>query len=155
MTQLKPTSLDKLSPSDIVGRMMQVAKRLTEIMDEEMAILEACRPMEVVDFQEEKARSTNDLSLLVNFVQKNPHLIDQVPADRVATLKANMAQLQEKSDRTAKMLLAAKSVSDSIVKELSAYATRKRAPQTGYGNTGSLKAAPKDSSLSLSLDAHF
>ena len=155
MTQPASSSLNKLSPGELVDRMTQIAHRLIEIMGEEASVLEACRPMEEVDFHDEKTRHTNDLALLVNLVQKNPHLIDQVPAARVSALKTLMTQLQDRSDQTAKMLLAAKSVSDGIVKELSAFASRKRAPQTGYGRTGSLQAAPKDSSLSLSLDARF
>lgn len=155
MTHAKPSSLDKLPPSEIIDRMMRVANRLLEIMDEEATVLKDCKPMQVVDFQDEKTKNTNELALLVSHVQKSPHLVDQVAAANVAALKETMAKLQSKSDQTAKMLLAAKSVSDSIVKELSAYATRKRAPQTGYGRTGSLEAAPKSSAMSLSLDASF
>ena len=78
--------------------------------------------------------------------------MDRAPAERVSHLKTVMNALHEQSEQSSKLLAAAKSVSDGLIKAVAGMAAEKRAPQTGYGNSGAMTQA-RSAGNPLSLDA--
>jgi dynactin complex subunit len=141
-------------PRQLVDQLTQIVVRLDEVLVSETDVLKNHKPGKVVDFHEEKARLTNEFALQVNFLKNDPHLIDRAPAEQVNKLKSAMATLHERSDQNGRLLTAAKSVSDGFVKTVANVAAQKRAPQTGYGQSGAMTSTPH-SSAPLSLDARF
>lgn len=152
MTQRAPVRNTQSDPVQLVENLTQIAVRLDEVLSAETDVLKNRKPAKVVDFHEEKTRLTNELALQVNAIRKAPHLVDRAPAERVKSLKAAMATLHKHSDQNSKLLIAAKSVPDGIVRTVAAVAARQRTPQTGYGKSGAMADSGR-SGMSLSLDA--
>ena len=139
-------------PAQLVERLTQIAIRLDEVLNAEASVLKARQPAKVVEFHEEKTRLTNEFALRKNAIKKLPHLVDRAPAARVTALKAAMATLHQAADQSGKLLTAAKSISDGIVKTVAKVAARNRAPQTGYAKSGAM-AQNTHRSIPLSYDA--
>lgn len=139
-------------PTQLVERLTQIAIRLDEVLSEEAAVLKARQPGKVVAFHEEKTRLTNEFALRMSAIKKLPHLVDRAPAARVTALKTAMQTLHQAADQSGKLLTAAKSISDGIVKTVARVATRNRAPQTGYAKSGSM-SPNSHRSIPLSYDA--
>ena len=139
-------------PAQLVERLTQIAIRLDEVLSAEATVLKARQPDKVVEFHEEKARLTNEFALRMSAIKKLPHLVDRAPAARVTALKTAMSTLHQAADQSEKLLAAAKSISDGIVKTVAKVAARNRAPQTGYARSGSM-AQNSRHSIPLSYDA--
>ncbi len=147
--QMKP---DAQTPLEIVDRMTLLATRLREVLEAETDVLKSQDLKKVSEFHQEKTRLTNELALQVAELKKAPHLVDKAPAARVSHLKSVMASLHQQSEQSSKLLAAAKSVSDGLVKAVAGLAAQKRAPQTGYGNSGAMTQSRRGGTP-LSLDA--
>ncbi len=154
MTVRRQPKTDAQTPLEIVDRMTLLATRLKEVLGAETEVLKSQDLQKVAEFHEEKTRLTNELALQVTALKKAPHLVDKAPAERVSNLKAVMNALHEQSEQSSKLLAAAKSVSDGLVKAVAGLAAQKRAPQTGYGNSGAMTRA-QSSGNPLSLDARI
>ncbi len=152
MTSRRQKRADAQTPLEIVDRMIVLATRLKEVMGSETEVLKSQDLRRVSEFHEEKTRLSNELALQVSALKKAPHLVDRAPAERVSNLKAVMNALHEQSEQSSKLLAAAKSVSDGLIKAVAGLAAEKRAPQTGYGNSGAMTQA-RHGGNPLSLDA--
>ena len=152
MTSRATTAKSEPNSLKIVDSLTQIARRLDEVLGLETEVLKDQKLGNVVEFHEEKARLTNEFALHVNAISKDPHLVDRAPAERVNALKSAMADLHARSEQSGRLLIAAKSVSDGIVQTVAKVAARKRAPQTGYGQSGAMTQA-RHNSAPLSLDA--
>lgn len=152
MTSRSAATKAEPNPIKIVDSLTQIALRLDEVLGLETEVLKNHQLGNVVDFHEEKARLTNEFALHVNAISKDPHLVDRAPAQRVNALKSAMKELQARSEQSGRLLTAAKSVSDGIVQTVAKVAAQKRAPQTGYGQSGAMTQA-RHAGAPLSLDA--
>lgn len=149
-----PKTHDNLEqdPSQLVERLTQIAIRLDEVLSAEAKVLKAQKPSNVVDFHEEKTRLTNEFALQMSAIKRAPHLIDRAPATRVTALKAAMTTLHQAAEQSGKLLTAAKSISDGVIRTVANVTTRKQAPQTGYAKSGTM-AQNTHRSVPLSYDA--
>jgi len=152
MTQNAARNNTKQDPTELVEHLTQTAVRLEEVLNAEASVLKARTPPTVIDFHEEKTRLTNEFALQMNAIKKVPHLIDRAPATRVAGLKAAMKTLHQAADQSEKLLKAAKSISDGVIRTVATVAARKQAPQTGYAKSGTM-AQNTHRSIPLSYDA--
>jgi len=152
VTSRSTTAKSEPNPLKIVDSLTQIALRLDEVLGLETEVLKDQKLGNVVEFHEEKARLTNEFALHVNAISNDPHLVDRAPAERVNALKSAMADLHSRSEQSGRLLIAAKSVSDGIVQTVAKVAARKRAPQTGYGQSGAMTQALHNNAP-LSLDA--
>jgi flagellar biosynthesis component FlhA len=152
MTPRKAGKADAQTPLEIVDRMTVLATHLREVLSAESEVLKSQDLKKVSDFHEEKTRLANELALQISALKKAPHIVDRAPADRVSHLKSVMNALHEQSEQSSKLLAAAKSVSNGLVKAVAGLAAQKRAPQTGYGNSGAM-AQTHHRGAPLSLDA--
>ena len=154
MTPQSNNALNEPDPVTMVERLTKIALRLDEVLVSETDVLKNAKPGKVVEFHEEKVRLANEFALQVNAIKKAPHLIDRAPAERVKALKAAMTALNDRSEQSGKLLSAAKSVSDGFIRTVASFAAKKRAPQTGYGQSGAMAVSTRHSTP-LSLDASF
>lgn len=152
MTPRRQAKTGSQTPLEMVDRMAVLATRLKEVMEAETAVLKDQDLRKVSEFHEEKTRLSNELALQISALKKTPHLVDRAPAERVSHLKTVMNALHEQSEQSSKLLAAAKSVSDGLIKAVAGMAAEKRAPQTGYGNSGAMTQA-RSAGNPLSLDA--
>lgn len=152
MTPRRAGKPDAQTPLEIVDRLTLLATHLREVLNAETEVLKSQDLKKVSDFHEEKTRLSNELALQIAALKKAPHLVDRAPADRVSHLKSVMNALHEQSEQSSKLLAAAKSVSNNLVKAVAGLAAQKRAPQTGYGNSGAMTQTRHQGSP-LSLDA--
>jgi flagellar biosynthesis component FlhA len=152
MTPRQSGKSDAQTPLEIVDRMTVLATHLREVLSAESEVLKSQNLKKVSDFHEEKTRLANELALQISALKKAPHIVDRAPADRVSHLKSVMNALHEQSEQSSKLLAAAKSVSNGLVKAVAGLAAQKRAPQTGYGNSGAM-AQTHHRGAPLSLDA--
>lgn len=152
MTPRRQPKTDAQTPLEMVDRMTVLAIRLKEVLGAESEVLKSRDLKKVSEFHEEKTLITNELALQITALKKAPHLVDRAPAARVSHLKSVMNALHQQSEESSKLLVAAKSVSDGLVKAVAGLAAQKRAPQTGYGNSGAMTQSRRGGTP-LSLDA--
>lgn len=152
MTPRRQAKTETQTPLEMVDRMALLATRLKEVLSAESEVLKSQDLKKVSEFHEEKTRITNELALQISALKKAPHLVDRAPAERVSHLKTVMNALHQQSEESSKLLAAAKSVSDGLVKAVAGLAAQKRAPQTGYGNSGAMTQSRRGGTP-LSLDA--
>ena len=138
-----------------VQRLLQVTLRLTELVESENECLDERRPQELTESQTEKERLAELYQAELEMVRENPRILAAADPEQVARLKAAVGRFNATLDEHRRRLLAAKTVSERILKTVSDEVSRKDRPIPGY-DKNAVVAVPKDASrtrpVSLALN---
>jgi hypothetical protein len=145
----------ELTPAAFIERLLSVTANLTDLVGEETALLEAREPLRIAELQARKTQLANDYAMDVQAVILNHGLIDRVPAERVARLKTAMTKLDEALRRNARILGAAKSVSEGILRTVAEAVNERKAPPAGYGRNAAATRPAPGQGAAIALDARF
>ncbi|MDO8839727.1 MAG: hypothetical protein Q7V31_12440 [Parvibaculum sp.] len=149
---------ENLAPADLVERMLEQTLALTGIVRRETGFLRDRARSEVAALQPEKIRIANDYAMDAQAIHGRKDLIDRAPSERVSRLKAAMIELDRSLAENGEALVAARSVSEGLIRMVANAMSEQAAPTLGYGRDAAPAARRAGSAAtpgSLTLDARF
>ena len=147
------TSAADLTPVELVERMLNVSRQLTDVIRRETELLETNQPLRIGELQEEKIRLSNEYAMDIQAISLRKELIDRAPAEKINHLKVAMATLNMALERNGNMLSAAKSVSERILKSVADSVNEHKAPSLGYGRNAAMTNSTTNRSSAIALDS--
>lgn len=134
--------------------MLAVIGRLITLMDQESAVLRAMRTDQIGQFQEEKARLAGLYVGMVKDLRRSPELLVAVDAAVRAELTDALKRFDQASAENARLIAAARSANERVLKAVVNAAQVRRAPP-GYAADGSAAKPPKpqrSTAMSIAID---
>lgn len=116
-----------------VEQIAATADRLAEIIEDEIAILQARRPRDLAQFEEEKARLGKIYAAEIARLRKEPDLLKALPRETLDTLKRSTTRFRELTQRQQTLLSAMRTVSERMIRDVASEFQRMKAPETQYG----------------------
>jgi parvulin-like peptidyl-prolyl isomerase len=142
-----------LTPMELVERVLSVSEQLTDVIRRESELLESNQPLSIGELQEEKIRLSNEYAMDIQAISLRKELIDRAPAEKINRLKTAMATLNTALERNGNLLLAAKSVSERILKSVADTVNEHKAPSLGYGRNAAMTNKTTSRSAAIALDS--
>lgn len=141
------------TPTDI-GSLIDTAHRLSDLVAEENAILKARRPRELAAHQEEKGRLTGTYERQLAALKSNPKLLQEAGPAALSRLKAAMRRFQMQLEEHRRIVQAAKSVTERMLKAISNSAVERRGAVRGYDEGAVIRpvVGAQRNSVPLTLD---
>lgn len=134
-----------------IGEMVEVTKRLTVLLNEEVMFLEKMQVGKAGELQPEKLALTQVLEAQKRLIDTQPELIDDVPAFEREELKRTIEAFHTALQRNIRLVAVAKAVNQRVVQAV--LDTLAEQQSTGaYTKAGVTANAPKSSGLSISLN---
>lgn len=147
------TAAADLTPTELVERVLSVSEQLTDVIRRESELLESNQPLSISELQEEKIRLSNEYAMDIQAISLRKELIDRAPAEKINRLKTAMTALNTALERNGNLLLAAKSVSERILKSVADTVNEHKAPSLGYGRNASMSNKASSRSAAIALDS--
>ena len=154
--QTRRIPADSLPPAELVERLFGLTSDLTTLLSRETELLHARAQEEVATLQAEKIRLSNEYAMDAQAIRLRKELLDRAPAERVSRLKATMSELDRALALNSEALLAAKSVSESLIRMVADAMGKQAAPSLGYGRNAAPASRQSPSAIrngSITLDA--
>ena len=144
------------SPQSRARHLIAITARLSELMDQETALLKSRRAHAAKPLVEEKAKLSAVYAREIRAIARNRSLIDGLAPDLREELKAATRAFEEKTAAQKALIGRIRRVTEGVIKAIADEAAKKDAAQTGYGALGASVApaqmgyaAPKPTTLSL------
>lgn len=146
-TQPKPTPPQELRIQDVIT----LTARLAQLLAEEVDLLGIMKLKEVEKLQHEKIFITNALEAQRRLLDKNPHLIEQIPSRDKQDLQEVVDVFNDILEENHRKLLLAKEVNHKIVSAIKEV-VRDHTTSKSYGGNGMTHYAPYET-ISVTLDS--
>lgn len=130
-----------------------LTERLTEIVSSEIEALQSRRPKDITEFEEEKTRLARIFATETQRLKSDPNLVRVIPREVLAALRQAAARFREVTARQEAMLLALKTVSERMIRDIASELNRMKAPERGYGRSASPYAAHPAAPFALNSTA--
>ena len=111
-----------MSALDKIASMIEVARRLGDLVAEENAILKSRRPRELANHQDEKNRLTGAYERQLSDLKRDPELLRGMAPDVVSRLKAATRHFQVQLEEHRRIVQAAKSVTERMLNAITRHA---------------------------------
>lgn len=147
------TAAADLTPLELVERVLSVSEQLTDVIRRESELLESNQPLSIGELQEEKIRLSSEYAMDIQAISLRKELIDRAPAEKINRLKTAMTTLNTTLERNGQLLLAAKSVSERILKSVADTMNEHKAPSLGYGRNAAMTNKTANRSAAIALDS--
>jgi hypothetical protein len=146
--------LAAIDAEDRASQLLTLTERLTALLTQETAAFERRRPHEAIPTLEETGRLANLYRHEAARVRANPALLaDASPEQRLRLVRATQA-FDATCRRHERAVLAAKTVTEGVVKAIADEVAAARAPAQGYGpGATSVAAAAAASAITLNRRA--
>lgn len=144
---------EKISPSARVARLIEVTKSLSVLIDEESTALKNRKIRDAAKLHNEKIRLSNAYAADLGVIKKNPLLVDRVPAEEVKRLKSTISSLSTQLEENRRLLAAARSVSEGLIRSVAKISEKKSTPVTGYGRNATMTQSRQIGSNAIALDS--
>lgn len=129
-----------------IDTILDITRRLTALLEREMALIEAKTPARLSEFDDERSRLSLLYSREMQAVAANPGDFRALPRDRVAALRDETSSFHTLLDRHQRLVARMRRVSEGIVKTIADEAQRQKNPRAGYApgglTSGRTTAAP-------------
>lgn len=123
------------SETERVEQLTVLTQRLSEIIDTEIAMLQERRPRDIMPLEEEKTRLAKIYGAEITRLRKDPRLTRDVPRRAKDSLKQATLRFHELTARQQSMLLAMKTVSERMIRDIATELARMKAPEVTYGRS--------------------
>jgi len=120
------------SETERVEQLTAVTDRLAEIISAELAALKDRRPSEIIGFEEEKTRLARIYAAEITRLRKDPRLTRAVPRDVTKSLRHATERFRDLTARQEAMLLAMKTISERMIRDIASELGRINAPEVTY-----------------------
>lgn len=121
---------------DRAEQLILLTERLTALVDEEAALIEARKPPLEGALADEKNRLANAYRLELARIKQEPSLIETAPAALLDTLRKRTVRLHESLAAHETALNAVKLISEGLVHAMAEEVVRQRGAGGGYGANG-------------------
>ena len=152
MSEPRRLAAEDIPAAELVDRLTVLTGDIIKLIDHETELLAACEPLKITDLQADKARLSNEYSMDIKAIGLKPELIDRAPAEKISRMKTLMKKLEERVAVNAEALLAAKSVSESIVKNVAAAVSPQAKAGAAYGRDGAAVRPAVSRIAAMALD---
>lgn len=145
--------IDAANPNELARQMIDMARRISNLVDAEIAAMKANRLDGANADAQEKERLVHSWRLEVERVRAHPDLLSG--ADRTAKeeLAKISGELAEKLETHAASLAARRSVTEGLVQSIAAEVARVRKAPDGYGASGSARSGGPARAGGVAVDA--
>jgi len=135
--------MPSLPPGEIerIEQLTASADRLAEIIQDEIAFLQARRPRELAQFEEEKTRLGKIYASEIARLRKDPSLVKGLPRETLDALKRSTTRFRELTARQQTLLQAMRTVSERMIQTVATELHRMKAPETHYGRNAAYAGA--------------
>ncbi|MBV1887388.1 MAG: hypothetical protein KUG61_09910 [Parvibaculaceae bacterium] len=144
---------EKISPSARVARLIEVTQSLSTLIDEETAALKDRKIRDAAKLHTDKIKLSNAYAADLSVIKQNPLLVDRVPAEEVKRLKSTIGSLSTRLEENRRLLAAARSVSEGLIRSVAKISGAKSAPVTGYGRNAAMTQSRPIGSNAIALDS--
>lgn len=144
---------ENITPSARVARLIEVTKSLSVLIDEETAALKARKIRDAAKLHDKKIKLSNAYAADLSVIKANPLLVDRVPAEEVKRLKSTIGALSTRLEENRRLLAAARSVSEGLIRSVAKISAKKSAPVTGYGRNAAMTQPRQIGSNAIALDS--
>ncbi len=119
-------------------QLVLLTRRLCDLMEQEAEFFKARRPQDAAEITQEKGRLANIYRLECLDIERNPSLLDDIPADLRATLTAETKRFQNTLNSSETTIEAARTVTEGLVHAIAEEVAKTRTKHTGYGPNAQL-----------------
>jgi len=132
-----------------VDTLLDITRRLTALLEREMALIEAKTPARLSELEEERSRLSLLYSREMQAVAANPAEFRTLPQDRLTKLRDETKTFHELLDRHQRMVARARRVTEGIVKTIADEAQRQKSPRAGYAPGGQVSGRATAAPLAI------
>lgn len=132
-----------------IDTILEITRRLTALMEREMALIEAKTPARLGDLEEERSRLSLLYSREMQAVAASPAEFRALPQDRIIALRDETRNFHDLLDRHQRLLARMRRVTEGIVKTVAEEAQRQKAPRAGYAAGGQSSARTAAAPLAI------
>lgn len=135
--------------SDRIDVILDLTKRLSDLVEREIALIEAREPQRIGDLEEERSRLTTLYAREMQAVKSDPAAVRQAGRDRIARLRDETHAFNASLDRHQRLIARMRRVTEGIVKTVADEAARQRTPKTVYGAGGTAAYARQATPIAI------
>lgn len=129
-----------------------LTRRLTEVINQENALIRNRRPSEAKSLIEEKARLAAAYAKEMDMVRRNGGVRAFATAEQLQELRAETAQFQKILDDHRRTLERARAITEGMLKAVGDEVARRQQPTQGYGKNAALRASRQNMPASIALN---
>lgn len=133
-------------------QMVVLTERLTALMEREVHLLNEQRPLEIKEFEDERATLATIYSQEMQLIKRDRSLLEGISRDLKDQLREATTIFQSTLASHGLVLQRLRSISERIVKAVSDEVSKSRAPTLGYGKDAMLNARPASASVPLAVN---
>ncbi len=134
-----------------IDTILDITRRLTALLEREMAMIEARTPGRLAELEDERNRLSLLYSREMQAIAANAAEFRTLPRERINALRDETASFHSLLDRHQRMVARMRRVTEGIVKTIADEAQRQKGPRTGYAPTG--RAAPGTAAAPLAINS--
>lgn len=124
-----------------IDTILDITRRLTALLEREMAMIEARTPARLAELEEERSRLSLLYTREMQAVATDAAEFRTLPKDRIIALRAETETFQDLLSRHQRMVARMRRVTEGIIKTIADEAQRQKSPRTGYAPSGRTSAA--------------
>lgn len=132
-----------------IDTILDITRRLTALLEREMAMIEARTPARLAELEDERNRLSLLYSREMQAVAANAAEFRTLPKDRIGVLREETKTFHGLLDRHQRMVARMRRVTEGIVKTIADEAQRQKSPRTGYAPSGRSAAAATAAPLAI------
>lgn len=121
-----------MSASERVSSLVEITKRLGQVIQEETTLLKQRRPADLVALQAEKTQLGAAYEEELTIVGKNSDFLAKEAPNEMRELRGVVSHFRKTLDEHGRVLAAAKVVTERMVRNISEEVARKDRPEEGY-----------------------
>jgi hypothetical protein len=121
-----------MSASERVSSLIEITKRLGQVIQQETTLLKQRRPADLVALQAEKTQLGAAYEEELKIVGKNSDFLTKEAPNEMKELKGVVSRFRKTLDEHGRILAAAKVVTERMVRNISEEVARKDRPDEGY-----------------------
>ncbi len=121
---------------DRIDVILDLTKRLSALVEREIALIEAREPQRLSELEDERTRLSTLYAREMQAVKSDPAAVRAAGRDRIQRLRDETAGFNASLDRHQRLVTRMRRVTEGIVKAVADEASRQRTPKTVYGASG-------------------
>ncbi|MBL9011721.1 MAG: hypothetical protein JNL56_11145 [Alphaproteobacteria bacterium] len=128
--------------SDRLDLILDLTRRLSGLVEQEIALIEARQPQRLAALEDERTRLALLYAREMQAAKSDPASVRKAGPERLRQLRDETAAFNAALDRHQRLIARVRRVSEGIVKAVADEAARQRTPKTVYGASGTTYGRP-------------
>jgi len=136
----------------LVDRVITITENLTDVIQQENALLKERRPSETTKLQAEKAKLTASYDQELQTLRRQAQAVKKARPQAVERLRAVTDRFQETLAAHVRLVTTLKTVTENVIKSISDEVDRRNNPVQTYGHNAAIRRPAGAVTTSLSLN---